>query len=530
AGGCPGAYLYSRTWTATDICGNTSTATQFITVADLTAPVITGGIFPSFVQGCSLASTPPPVTTVAALEALGVAITDACSPDASLIVTSTDVSSGICPIAITRTYRVADACGNSSSAMCMITIVDSTPPTGPASIQGSTGNNICIGGALATFPFITSAVLPYYTDNCTTNLTATLTGTLLIGDNCLWILTYTFKVTDACGNALTNRKITYTGNDQTAPTGTPPVPSVGNPGCKSTAAATYPFNASTALAGYSDNCGSPVIAVLTGTQVAGTDCSWGIVYTFRVEDQCGNSLQSQQMVITGGDVTPPTFTRPANVTIFTSSPCVYNSGVAFTGDVTNEADNCASGLNATFTDNIVDGACECSKIITRTWSLVDACGNAAANQVQTINVYSNFVTNTNDSGPGSLRSVIACVPEGSTINFDPALMDQTITLTSGEILINKNLTLAGLGMLHLTVSGNLTSRVFHVTVGKSLNVKNMMLKDGSWTTNGGAICAEGNLTLENVMLKHNFENGQPKAMTVLPPAGATIVGTVEIKN
>jgi len=60
--------------------------------------------------------------------------------------------------------------------------------------------------------------------------------------------------------------------------------------------------------------------------------------------------------------------------------------------------------------------------------------------------------------------------------------------------------------------------------------KNLLLKDGVWSTNGGAICAEGNLTLENTMLKHNFENGLPKAFTLLNPAGATIIGNVELKN
>src|ERR1051325_11414738 len=39
------------------------------------------------------------------------------------------------------------------------------------------------------------------------------------------------------------------------------------------------------------------------------------------------------------------------------------------------------------------------------------------------------VTNTNDSGPGSLRQAIADANSGDTIQFDPALIGQTINLT-----------------------------------------------------------------------------------------------------
>ncbi|MGB4849574.1 MAG: hypothetical protein WBP41_16745, partial [Saprospiraceae bacterium] len=530
-GACTGSYSVKRTWTATDGCANSSTASQTITVIDIAAPVITGIIPPVTVEGCTAASKPPAVNTVAALEALGVQITDACSADASLTVTNTDVATGSCPIVVKRTYRVTDGCGNSSTTLAIINIADTTPPTGPTSLTGGVSTTVCKDNAMATFPFTLSSVLPSFTDNCPGTLSVTLTNALLIGDNCLWILTYTFMIEDHCGNALMNRTITYTGTDQTAPTGNPPAPSLGNSGCKAMATTNYPFNPTVAAAGYTDNCGSTVTAILTNTFLAGSnDCNWGIVYQFRVEDQCGNSIQNQQMIITGSDQTAPTFTRPADITILTNAPCVYDASVAVTGDVTNEQDNCATGLNATFTDNIVDGPCECSHIITRTWSLSDACGNSASNQVQTITVYSNFVMNTNDSGPGSLRSVISCVPDGTTIYFAPGLMDQTITLTSGELLLDKNITTAGLGMLHLTISGNMSSRIFHVMPGKSLCIKNLLLKDGAWITHGGAICAEGNLTLENTMLMHNFENGLPKAFTLINPAVATIVGTVEVKN
>ena len=40
-GACAGDYTITRTFTATDDCGNATTATQTITIVDTTAPVLT---------------------------------------------------------------------------------------------------------------------------------------------------------------------------------------------------------------------------------------------------------------------------------------------------------------------------------------------------------------------------------------------------------------------------------------------------------------------------------------------------------
>src|SRR5262245_42274764 len=85
------------------------------------------------------------------------------------------------------------------------------------------------------------------------------------------------------------------------------------------------------------------------------------------------------------------------------------------------------------------------------------------------------VTNLWDSGPGSLRYEIAQAKSGDTIAFANQLYG-TITLTSGELDINKNLTIKGPGAGLLTVrstglasSGTLynpgASRIFEVEHG-----------------------------------------------------------------
>jgi hypothetical protein len=52
---------------------------------------------------------------------------------------------------------------------------------------------------------------------------------------------------------------------------------------------------------------------------------------------------------------------------------------------------------------------------------------------------SKLVVNTNDNGTGSLRKAIECAESGDTIFFAPAVIGQTIVLTSGPIQINKNI-------------------------------------------------------------------------------------------
>src|SRR5262245_49306757 len=72
------------------------------------------------------------------------------------------------------------------------------------------------------------------------------------------------------------------------------------------------------------------------------------------------------------------------------------------------------------------------------------------------------VTNLNDAGAGSLRQAIIDTPSGGTVDFQAGLSG-TIPLSTGELLIAKDLTIAGPGADVITVSGNHGSRVFEIT-------------------------------------------------------------------
>jgi hypothetical protein len=125
------------------------------------------------------------------------------------------------------------------------------------------------------------------------------------------------------------------------------------------------------------------------------------------------------------------------------------------------------------------------------------------------------VTTTADSGPGSLRADIAAAHKGDTINFAPSLVGQTITLTSGELLIKQNLTITGPGASQLTISGDKLSRVFELSskTKPTVSISGLTLDNGvgifaagSSNTDdgeGGAIRNEGTLTISNSILSGN---------------------------
>src|SRR5215471_8594362 len=96
------------------------------------------------------------------------------------------------------------------------------------------------------------------------------------------------------------------------------------------------------------------------------------------------------------------------------------------------------------------------------------------------------VTNTNDSGAGSLRQAISGASSGDTISFDAGLNGQTITLTSGRIAIETSVTIAGLGSTNLTISGNYSQGIFVVFSGPTV-ISGLRLSGGNFAFAGGAI-------------------------------------------
>ena len=118
-----------------------------------------------------------------------------------------------------------------------------------------------------------------------------------------------------------------------------------------------------------------------------------------------------------------------------------------------------------------------------------------------------------DSGAGSLRDAIA-QGTGNPITFSNGLTG-TITLTNGELLVNRNVTILGPGASVLTVSGNNSSRVFHIAGGITSALSGLGIARGrsagadyaGGPGSGGGILNEGSLTLSNCLLSGNVAVG-----------------------
>src|SRR6266581_920789 len=104
------------------------------------------------------------------------------------------------------------------------------------------------------------------------------------------------------------------------------------------------------------------------------------------------------------------------------------------------------------------------------------------------------VTNTNDSGPGSMRQALAVANDGDTI--DATGISGVISLTSGELLVNKSVTINGPGADLLAVDGNMISRGFRIAVsGKTIAISGFTIRNGHAGNAGGGIDNENNDTL-----------------------------------
>jgi len=334
------------TWTATDANGNTTTATQLVTVianiADTTPPVITA---PAAVTAeATGAQTTVNIGTATATDNIDGAVVVTSNAPATLPLGTTTV-----------TYSATDAAGNTATTAQAITVVDTAAPviTAPAAVTATSGNNqpvaVSLGQATATDLFAVT-------------ISNNAPATFPVGAT-----TVTWTATDANGNSTTaTQLVTVTVNiaDTTPPVITVPA----NVTAEATGVQTA-MNIGTATATDNIDGAVPVTSNAPASFPPGVTT---VMYT--ATDAAGNQATATQRV-TVVDTTPPGITAPAAVSLTSTngSPVTGNIGQATATDIF--AVTITNNAPATFPAGVT----------TVTWTATDANGNSAtATQLVTV--------------------------------------------------------------------------------------------------------------------------------------------------
>ena len=324
------------TWTATDAAGNSSTATQTVTITDNTVPTISalGAITVQANASCAAFSVN-----------LGTPITaDNCG-----VASVTNNAPAVFPLGLTTvTWTVTDNSGNTATATQTVTVVDQGAPAlvAPANIT------IPAGASCSVTP--TSIGNAFTADNCTAGTVSNnAPATFPIGTT-----TVTWTVTDGAGNTSTATQ-TVTVIDLVGPSISAPatVTATTTSGCSATGVVLGTPTTS-------DNCSSVTVTnnAPSSYPVGSTTVTW------TATDASGNSTMAVQTV-TVTDIIAPTVTAPANVTVSSTTGCTAQNVNLGSPEF---SDNCSV---ASVTNNAP--ATFPAGATTVTWTVTDASGNTA---------------------------------------------------------------------------------------------------------------------------------------------------------
>ncbi|MCK6692177.1 MAG: hypothetical protein L6Q97_08760, partial [Thermoanaerobaculia bacterium] len=236
-------------------------------------------------------------------------------PTGLVVSFSQTTTPGACPpeYSITRTWSVADGCGNSTSLVQVITVDDSTPPVFTF-VPAST-----IEQCSASIPPLGN---PTATDNCDAQVSIVYNGETNVPGNCLnsRVVTRSWTATDDCGNATTAVQVISV-NDNQAPTLV-----CQNATVDLTIFGTVNVNVASLIQTLSDNCSpNSAIVISPAGPLTFTCAQQGttVPVTITATDQCGNTSTCT------AQVTVNPFAR-CTPKILITDPCVCKNNATTT--------------------------------------------------------------------------------------------------------------------------------------------------------------------------------------------------------
>ena len=349
-----------RTWTATDACGNSTTASQTLTVEDTVAPVLAG------------VPADETVSCEAIPAAAIVTVSDNCDTTVAVVFSESDSVVEGCGT-IVRTWTATDACGNAVTASQTLTVEDTAAPE----LVGVPDSVLVSCDAIPAAAIVTAS------DTCDSTLTVDFSETSDVVEGCGTIVR-TWTVTDSCGNS-TSAEQTIDVEDVEAPV------LAGVPADETVACDAIP---TAAIVTASDNCDSTLTVDFSETSDVVEGCGT-IVRTWTVTDECANTAEASQTLTVEDTVAPVLAGVPADETV----ACDAIPAAA----IVTAADNCDPTLVVDFAEvnSVVEG---CGTIV-RTWTVADNCGNSAtASQTLTVE--------------DTVAPVLAGVPTDETVACD----------------------------------------------------------------------------------------------------------------
>jgi hypothetical protein len=342
------------TLTANDGNGNTSTCTLTVTLKDVTPPSITCPANSTINANASCQATLgfyPPAS-----------LTDNCNPNSTA---SQDPGPGVVLTGHNAsqvfTLVAFDNNGNTSSCTHVVTLKDVTPPTLTCPTNVTVAANASCQGTIGSYSPTSLS------DNCNPSPAVTqspASSTVLTGHNTAQTVTLTAN--DGNGNTSTCT-LTVTLKDVTPPSITCPANATvnANASCQGTVGS---YSAAT----LSDNCNpTPTVTQSPASSTVLTGHNTAQTVTLTANDGNGNT-STCTLTVTLKDVTPPSITCPANITINANASC-QGTISAFTP--TALSDNC--NPTPTFAQSPVAGSTISGHNAVRTVTLTatDVAGN-----------------------------------------------------------------------------------------------------------------------------------------------------------
>ena len=405
---CTNSYVIIRTWRLADDCNNESIGVQTITVLDTIRPSFTIPQDTTLYKDSSCLFDSSASNTGDVTDEV-----DNC--DAGVAATYSDSTSGSCEgeVIITRTWTLTDDCGNASSGIQTITILDTILPsfTTPADTLLYVDDNCNVTTDIGATGDVTDE-----TDNCDTSVNATYNDVVTANCSGSYIIARTWSLVDDCGNLFEDVQL-ITVLDTIRPSFTIPADISLNADVSCVSDITI------SNTGYvtdeSDNCTLTANLEATFTDSTTFDCigSYAIQRTWVLSDACGNTTTGIQ-IITVVDNIPPSFSTPNDTTVYLDVNCTSDISPAQTGLVNDAADGCDTSIAPTYID-VLSNTCGGSYILERRWEASDLCGNTR-NGIQVITVLDT-------------TAPIFITPVDTTLYLDDVCFADTTVLSTGNI-------------------------------------------------------------------------------------------------